>query len=158
GRYRNPNLYGDHGFKRWSNGTTHTLDFPGALSSSTEPNGINDLGTVVGSYFAGDRSVHGFIFHNGQWAKLDYPNASDTVLVGITNAGKIIGNADVNASTTLFLFENGRFKVITLPNSVPVSPNLRLMSISPKQGLILGVTDFGSGKPAFIAQCQYHFS
>ena len=151
GRYNNPNLSGDHGFKRWKNGTTRTLDFPGALPGGTEPDGINDNGTVVGYYFARDYSVHGFIFHNGQWATLDYPNASDTVLVGITNAGKIIGNADVNASNTLFLYENGTFKVISVPNS---GLNRSLLSISPKQGLILGTTDGFGSAPVFIAQCQ----
>jgi probable HAF family extracellular repeat protein len=157
GRYEPPDHFGAHGFKRWKNGTTHILDFPGALPGSTEPDGINDDGTVVGSYFTPDDSVHGFIFHNGQWATLDYPGTQapgDTVLVGITNAGKIIGNAfsATDFSTTTFLYENGTFKVISVPNSVPGSASLR--SISPKQGLILGVTNVATGSPAFIAQCQ----
>jgi uncharacterized membrane protein len=152
GRYEPPDHFGAHGFKRWKNGTTHILDFPGALPGSTEPDGINDDGTVVGSYFTPDDSVHGFIFHNGQWATLDYPHASDTVLAGITNAGQIIGNAFANASRTPFLYENGTFKVISVLNSDPGTRSL--MSISPKQGLILGVTSAISGQPAFIAKCQ----
>src|SRR5437899_6873518 len=32
-----PDLSSSHGFKRWSNGTTHTLDFPGAAPNSTRP-------------------------------------------------------------------------------------------------------------------------
>jgi len=141
-----------HGFKRWNNGTTHTLDFPGATPSSTTPEGINDNGTVVGQYSDNKAILHGFIFHNGQWATLDYPQAVATNLIGITNAGKIIGNARVNSSDTLFLYENGTFKVISVPNSVPGSASL--MSISPKQGLILGITNDSAGSPAFIAQCQ----
>lgn len=153
GRYEPPSHYGSHGFKRFKNGTTHTLDFPGASSSSTIPGGINDLGTVVGSYSAPDNSVHGFIFNNGQWATLDYPHASDTILVGITNAGQIIGNAFFLATgTTLFLYENDTFKVISVPNSDPGTRGL--MGISPKQGLILGVTTAFTGDPAFIAQCH----
>lgn len=152
GVYATSDHSGGHGFKRSSNGTTHTLDFPGASPSSTTPSGINDLGTVVGSYSALDNSVHGFIFHNGQWATLDYPKASGTVLVGITDAGEIIGTALANASRTLFLYENGTFKVISVPNSDPGTRSL--MSISPKQGLILGVTTAFTGDPAFIAQCQ----
>ena len=157
GQYRNPGTRGrrlvdQHGFKRWKNGTTRTLDFPGALPGSTFPLGINDLGTVVGSYFiAADHSFHGFIFHNGQWATLDYPHASYTDLVGITNSGKIIGHT-YTSSRTPFLYENGTFKVISIPNS---DPDLRsLMSISPKQGLILGTADHVPGHPGFIAQCQ----
>jgi hypothetical protein len=151
GRYRLPNNAGGRGFKRWSTGTTHTLDFPGV--AFTGPIGINDNGTVVGTA----TPDHGFIFHQGQWATLDYPGAQspgDTVLVGITNAGKIIGNAfsGTDFSTTPFLYENGTFKVISVPNAVPGSESLR--SISPKLGLILGVTDVATGSPAFIAQCQ----
>jgi probable HAF family extracellular repeat protein len=157
GQYATPDFSSSHGFKRWNNGTTHTLDFPGALPDGTWPTGINDDGTVVGFYFGSDRLTHGFIFHNGQWATLDYPGTQapgDTVLVGITNAGKIIGNAfsATDFSTTTFLYENGTFKVISVPNSVPGSASLR--SISPKQGLILGVTNVATGSPAFIAQCQ----
>jgi hypothetical protein len=152
GRYEPPDHYGAHGFKRFNNGTTHTLDFPGAMAGATEPYGINDNGIVVGLYEAPDSSVHGFIFRKGQWATLDYPNASFTALVGITNAGKIIGTADVNFSTTHFLYDNGTFKVIPVPNSDPDTTALR--SISPKQGLILGTTTNYAGDPAFIAQCD----
>jgi len=56
----------------------------------TGPIGINDNGTVVGTYVK--NLNRGFIFHNGQWATLDYPHAVDTILVGIANDGKIIGN------------------------------------------------------------------
>lgn len=152
GRYAPSIHYSGHGFKRWKNGTTYTLDFPGAKAGSTEPDGINDNGTVVGSYFTPDKAVHGFIFHKGQWATLDYPHAVGTVLVGITNTGKIIGDAFANASTTLFLYENGTFTEISVPNSDPGTRSV--LSISPKQGLILGVADVRAGKPAFIAQCQ----
>jgi hypothetical protein len=147
GVYRDPDHFGAHGFKRWNNGTTHTLDFPGALPGSTDPLGINDNGTVVGSYATPDDSIHGFIFHNGHWATLDYPHAENTVLVGISNAGKIIGYAHVNASIPNFLYENGIFKVISVPNLVA-----GVRSISPKRGLILGAG--GTGSPAFIAQCR----
>lgn len=152
GFYVNPDLHGIHGFKRQNNGTTHTLDFPGALG--TQPNSINDNGAVVGYYNAPDGSLHGFIFHNGHWATLDYPHASDTFLVGITNTGKIIGNAFLPGPPFRiqpFLYENGTFKVISVPNSGSTSS---LMSVSPKQGLILGVKDNIPGDPAFIAQCQ----
>jgi hypothetical protein len=155
GQYAKPNLLSNHGFKRFKNGTTHILEFPGAVLGGTQPAGINDDGTVVGSYFGSDRLIHGFIFHNGQWATLDYPHSFFTALVGITNTGKIIGIADgiQDSSRTPFLYENGAFKVISVPNSAPRLVDLR--SISPKLGLILGVTDDRqTSQPAFIAQCQ----
>jgi probable HAF family extracellular repeat protein len=156
GNYIPPDLDSSdlQGFKRFNNGTTHTLDFPGAAEGKTQPLGINDNGFVVGAYETADGVVHGFIFHKGQLATLDYPHALFTVLVGITNEGKIIGYAGVGvyASVTLFLYKNGTFKIISVPHTVPDFGTLK--SITPKRGLILGVTDFRTGKPAFIAQCQ----
>jgi len=147
GQYATPDFSSSHGFKRFKNGTTHTLDFPGSLPAGTIPAGINDEGTVVGFYFGSDRLTHGFIFHNGQWATLDYPLASATFLVGITNAGKIIGDAIGNGFNHAFLYENGAFKIISLRGPKG------LLSISPKRGLILGITG-GAGTPVFIAKCQ----
>lgn len=152
GEYLDPDLSNAHGFKRWSNGTTHTLDFPGAAPNTTRPAGINDLGTVVGSYKDISGRDHGFILHKGQWATLDYPNASDTTLVGISNAGQIIGRAPLGGVWVLFLYENSTFKVISVPNSDPGSRSLN--SISPKQGLILGRMSNPFSSQGFIAKCQ----
>jgi hypothetical protein len=109
-----------HGFKRYSNGSFIDLDFPVAdlsVPHGTSPAGINDSGVIVGSY-SDDLSgpvVHGFIYHNGQWAKLDAPNSPViTVLRGISNAGVIVAFAGVNS----YLYANGTFKLINVPNSV----------------------------------------
>jgi probable HAF family extracellular repeat protein len=153
GQYATPDFSSSHGFKRWKNGTTHNLDFPGSLPNGTWPYGINDHGTVVGFYFGSDGLTHGFIFHNGQWATLDYPHASATFAMGISNAGKIIGNAIVvdatgRAFSHAFLYENGTFKLIPIPGPK------NLVSISPKQELILGDTGLDPSQPSFIAKCQ----
>lgn len=150
GTYWNSDPSNAHGFKRWSNGTTHTLDFPGAAPNSTIPKGINDLGTVVGTYSDAETTLpHGFIFHNGQWATLDYPNSVETEVFGITNAGQIIGSAGKGGVWVPFFYENGTFKVVSVPHTVPNYDTLR--SISPKQGLIVGHSTATQG---FIAKCQ----
>lgn len=84
-----------HGFKRYNNGRFVDLDYPFVkvpnLGQFTNPTAINDNGVVVGSY-NDDMSaplVHGFIYHNGQWATLDVPNSLRTYPVGISNAGTI---------------------------------------------------------------------
>src|SRR6476659_6594513 len=159
GRYIPPDFDSSNiqAFLRFNNGTTHTLEFPGAAEGHTDVLGINDNGFVVGAYNNSDYVWHGLIFHKGTWATLDYPNTSDdgsyTFLTGISNAGKIIGKAFVRSSRTpfLFLYENGTFKVISIPHADPSLAELR--SISPKLGLILGVTG-DPANPAFIAQCQ----
>jgi hypothetical protein len=103
---------------------------------------------VVGSYFVGPPGVqlpqNGFIYHNGQWATLNYPNALFTNLVGISNAGVIVGNATDTVGG--FLYENGVFKAISTPNGSSTT----VMDISPTQGLILGTANSGG----FVAKCH----
>lgn len=155
GRYIPPSQNANelHGFERFDNGTTRKLEFPGAVSGETQPFGINDNGFVVGVYESVDGVVHGFIFHQGQWATLDHPHALFTVLNGITNDGRIIGTALLeDFSTAHFLYENGTFKVISIPHANPGLANFR--SISPREGLILGVIRGYAGDPAFVAQCH----
>jgi hypothetical protein len=127
------------GFKRYSNGGFSSINYPGALGTS--PSGVNDYGTVIGSYFLPSQqdpfySQHGFIYHNGQWATLDYPDQTVwTELNGISNAGVIIGNTIANQGgsqtvQTAFLHSNGAFKTISAPNE----PFTQVTGISPKFG------------------------
>ena len=119
GSYLDSRINGSfHGFKRYSNGSFIDLDYPVAdlsLPHGTSPAGINDSGVIVGSY-AADFSVNsqrGFIYHNGQWATVD---AGDqyTFLNGIGNAGVIVAFTGAQS----FLYANGTFKLINVPNSV----------------------------------------
>jgi len=147
-----------HGFKRYNNGGFTAINYPGALGTS--PSGINDGGTIVGSYFLPSQqdpfySSHGFIYHNGQWATLDYPdNTVWTELNGISNAGVIIGNTISSSSQTIqtaFVYKNGVFKIISAPNE----PFTQVTGISPKLGLISGVAlDFSGSTEGFTATCQ----
>jgi hypothetical protein len=152
GYYQDAN--GDfHGFKRWRKGHGFNLDFPGA--KETSPSGINDNGTIVGTYRVGlfpNEQRHGFIYHNGEWATLDYPNSTrQTQLIGISNAGLIVGTTiHGNISTVFkgsFLYQNGVFKVI--PNVSSLRPT-EVTGISPRRGLITG----NSSSDGFIATCQ----
>jgi hypothetical protein len=139
-----------HGFKRWSNGQAIALDFPGA--KETFPLGINDHGTIVGWYsntLPPDEHRHGFIYHNGQWTKLDYPSITlQTTLTGIDNAGLIIGSTV--AGSVLhgsFIYVNGVFKKVIAPNStVPTV----VSGISLIRGLLTGISGFGG----FVATCK----
>jgi len=139
-----------HGVKRWSNGQGIALDFPGA--KETLPFGINDSGAIVGWYsttLPPNEQRHGFLYHNGQWATLDYPSSSlQTVLAGIDNAGVIIGST-ITGSTLQgsFVYENEVFKTVALPNSA--FPTV-LSGISLARGLITG----WSSRTGFIATCN----
>jgi uncharacterized membrane protein len=140
-----------HGFKRFSDGNTVAVDFPGA--AETRATAINDDGTIVGSYsnhLPDNAWWHGFIYNNGKWATLDYPD-KQTVLSGISNSNLIVGNTVAGRGSTTetgaFLYKNGTFKRIQLPNSnVPTS----VRGVSPNKGLITG----DSGHAGFIATCK----
>jgi len=140
----------NHGFKRWSTGKAIALNFPGA--SETFPLGINDHGTIVGWYsntLAPHEQRHGFIYHSGQWAKLDYPSSTlQTALAGIDNAGVIIGSTIAGSFLhASFIYENGAFKNVAPPNSkFPTN----ITGISLVRGLITGT----SGSGGFIATCK----
>jgi len=136
-----------NGFKRFSDGGTIKLAFPGAFS--TFPTSINDHGMIVGSYFVGSGGgqlpQNGFIYSQGNWATLNYPGSVFTDLVGVSNNGVIVGNAtDLELA---FQYENGKFKTIVAPNGAGVI----VTGMSPRFGLIVGTA---GPKGGFIATCQ----
>lgn len=148
----------DHRFKRYSNGSFIDLpEYPYAISHwghSTTPAAINDSGVIVGHYAdgtlirSGTKHVQGFIYRNGQWATLDYPdpNTTQTWLVGISNAGVIVGSADFGP----FLYANGAFKLIQVPNATYTY----VYGIAPSGGLIAGYAAFSDGLHGFTAACH----
>jgi len=146
-----------HSFKRYSNGNFIDLpNYPYAIihwGSSTSAAAINDNGVIVGYYTdgtkirSGTKWVQGFIYRNGQWATLDYPdpNTTQTWLVGISNAGVIVGYADFGP----FLYANGAFKLIQAPNATYTY----VAGIAPG-GLISGYAGLSDGVHGFTATCK----
>jgi probable HAF family extracellular repeat protein len=153
--------YGDdagiaHGFKRWANRKGFTLDFPAHfkdINSGTFPTAINDKGVIVGFTQV---PYHAFVYYKGVWTTLRYPKAIGTWLYGISNAGVLIGSAQLaNGSTTGFLYKNGKFEVITPPNKVGPGVGSNVTAISLRKGLILGFADLrNSPRQGFIATCK----
>jgi hypothetical protein len=140
-----------HGFKRFSDGHTIAIEYPGA--AETQATAINDNGTIVGSYsnfLPNNAWWHGFIYNNGKWATLDFPG-KQTRLSGVSNSNLIVGNTVVGRGSTTetgaFMYQNGAFKRIQLPNSnVPTS----VRGTSANKSLITG----SSGSTGFIATCK----
>lgn len=139
-----------HAFKRFSNGSTSQLDYPGA--AQTVAYGINDSGTIVGFYSkTASPNVwrHGFIYSSGKWATLDYPNNSlQTTLNGISNSNLITATT-IQGSNALnsYIYVNGGFKKIVMPNS---SNPTYAYGVSLNRGLITGF----SGYKGYIATCK----
>jgi len=147
-----------HSFKRYSNGSFIDLpEYPYAVSHwghSTTAAAINDSGVIVGYYMdgtlirSGTRYVQGFIYRNGQWATLNYPdpNTTQTWLFGVSNAGVIVGSADFGP----FLYAHGTFKLIQVPNATYTY----VYGIAPNGGLIAGYAVLSDGIHGFTATCQ----
>jgi hypothetical protein len=81
----------------YSGSTYVTISDPLASkqSGSTFVNGMNDAGTVVGSYVVNGIS-HGFVFDNGIYTTVDNPagvlkGGHGTVITGINDAGDLVG-------------------------------------------------------------------
>lgn len=137
-----------HGFRRYSNGSYANLDYPGAQDTGAA--GINDNGVVVGG-FMGNGGSHGFAYHNGQWAQLDYPNSfGATSMMGISNAGVILGTYTAPEPPLYFLVVNGTFKVL----SDPAATQIAFDAISPNGLLVGGETLTDGTSKAFIATCK----
>jgi hypothetical protein len=70
----------------------------------------------------------------------------DTFLLGISNAGVIIGEAEPLGPPIYFIYVNGVFKQIDVPNS-----SFTQVSGISAGGVISGTTDFNQG---FTGTCQ----
>jgi probable HAF family extracellular repeat protein len=101
-----------------------TIEIPGAYS--TEVNGINNLGVMVGGYSDNnDTGTHGFILIGGKVITIDDPKAAqDTACSGINNSGSIVGTyLDYAGNWRAFLYEDGTFSDIDPPGSTSAFAN-----------------------------------
>ena len=86
------------------------VDFPGAIS--TDANGINASGTIVGGYTDQAGVPHGFSFTNGVFATIDYPGSTSTAAIAVNARGDIAGFfLDTTGRWHGFVFANGQFFV-----------------------------------------------
>lgn len=160
----------DGAFVRDRNGSITILNFPGA--ANTLAYGINDLGDVVGQYanspatdLTGLGRFHGFIWRNGVYTTIDadFPDAIHTTLLGINNAGQVIGtylhrregSSDINDydREVAFLYDNGNFTLLEFPGAqlpfLCCGATTFPMDIN-NLGQIIGSTYNSDGKPQFF--------
>jgi probable HAF family extracellular repeat protein len=92
----------------YSGGAFTTINVPGALA--TEPNGINDSGTIVGQFFPQTGALQGFIYSSGTYTTLSFPGAASTGARGINNTGQIAGfYTDASGANHAFIYTGGTF-------------------------------------------------
>ena len=99
------------------------------------PNGINDAGTVVGLINTPggiDGIERGFVYRDGEFRIIDYPNASGTTLLDINNADTALGGY-VNLTPAYFLYKDGAF------TPVPVcDPSYTVLNEITNRGDLIG--------------------
>ena len=72
-----------------ASGQSHAVYVPG--STSTNGEGINDLGTLVGSFTDAAGATHAFGKRRDTFTQFDFPGGHDTVPVAINNRDEIVG-------------------------------------------------------------------
>ncbi|HEY4244494.1 MAG TPA: hypothetical protein VGM88_31990 [Kofleriaceae bacterium] len=73
---------------------THQLRDLTVAGMDTNPWRINNAGEVVGDFVGADDELHGFVLRGSSLEQVDYPGATDTVLLGLNDAGVIVGTFD----------------------------------------------------------------
>jgi uncharacterized membrane protein len=118
-----------HGFLL-TKGVLTTLDFPGA--SQTSAFGINDSGTVVGSWDLLDADgnlleEHGFTWKNGAFTEVNFPGSVDTFVLGINARGDLVGGWDAGLTSQGHGFVCSKGKCfsfdVPFPESVLTQPD-----------------------------------
>lgn len=128
-----------------------TLLKPGA--SNTAFTDINNLGQVVGYYeLAGSDAAKGFVYSQGVYTELSGPAGADQTLpVGISDAGIVVGGYRSGGSVYAFVLEGGVYSTLAFPGSLET--NLR--GISPDGRYLSGTyTDQGGNYAGFLMDRQ----
>jgi len=127
------------------------IDVPGACSdwlAGTFASGVNDGGQVVGSFYDSScNNLHGFLFSGGSFKQLDFPGASETMPIAISDSGQIVGLYDVFQGLLPgpwqgFLYTNGNYSDIGGGGLLPLGIN--------KLGQIVGAFSNSSGTHCFL--------
>jgi probable HAF family extracellular repeat protein len=76
-------------FRRNRTETYDVFSHPGAIS--TVANGINEQGVVAGSYSESAGVSRGYIWREGSFTSIDYPDSLSTRALDIANDGRVVG-------------------------------------------------------------------
>jgi hypothetical protein len=81
--------------------------------SGTEAYGVNNYGTIVGTYTNSSGNTYGFKDVKGKYTTISVAGASNTWVYGINDKGEMVGAYENSAGDTLgFLDDNGKITTI----------------------------------------------
>lgn len=89
-------------------------------TGTTNPQGINNAGQIVGYYLDSVSLAHGFVYENGIYTTLDDPLATGgTYVTGINNTGQMVGYYyDATGYQHGFLYNSGTYTTLDNPFGV----------------------------------------
>jgi len=94
------------------------IRFPGAMT--TNATGINNFGSIVGSYSIDGHSTHGYKLTNQHFLTINFPGSNNTFVHGINNNGDVVGFFTLPGDLKLHGFlrlRNGTFKRLDVPGA-----------------------------------------
>jgi hypothetical protein len=103
-----------HGFT-WQGKNMTVVNYPGA--PNTWLFDINQGGTLVGSFSAGDSITKGFMMVNNKFTIIAYPDAQVTFADAISDNGVVAGTYASSLISYGFLWQNGTFTSINYPKA-----------------------------------------
>lgn len=133
-----------HGFFK-DGSSFSSIDHPDAIGWGTVVTGLNNRGTLVGSYGDGD-TVRGFVCNGGKFTPVEYPGVDYTEPFGINNNGTVVGFYWDGHATHGFVYEKGRYKTLDVPGAL----STQLYGISEKGQIVGAYLDVDGNSVAFI--------
>ena len=88
-----------------------TIDVPFPEVTSTGPNGINNVGQIVGFYDDNTGGRHGFLSDRGNFTSFDFPGSRLTAPTDINDDGQIVGLYVADDVLQSFLLESRAWKI-----------------------------------------------
>lgn len=130
------------------------ISFPGA-AGGTFPKSINNQGVIVGTYFLNEQKsgANGFMWKNGAFTNIAFPEAVGTDPVKISNNGDVVGTyVDSPQFEHGFSFDKGRYTTIDRPGF----PNTQISAVNSFDN-VLGFASGSSGDSWFKGFCSSVF-
>lgn len=122
----------DHGFLKIGDSYT-SIDYPGA--AITYVFGINDAGTITGTYRDPFGRLKGFMYVAGVYTSIAYPGATETFVGGVNNAGAVVGWKMEGGRVGGFVQSGGGYRPVIVPFANAANTKARAIS---DVGVIVG--------------------